>query len=87
MLRRRLPNISAARQLREYLGDGRTGAPERLYRRAFPLRPVTIRLEDDLIRALKRIALQRQVPYQALARAWLRERAIQELRPPDTPRR
>jgi len=50
------------------------------YRRAAPLRPVTMRLDEDLIRGLKRIASQRRMSYQTLARAWLRERAIEELR-------
>jgi hypothetical protein len=50
------------------------------YRRAAPLRPVTMRLDEDLIRGLKRIAVRRRMSYQTLARMWLRERAIEELR-------
>lgn len=50
------------------------------YRRGAPLRPVTMRLDDDLIRGLKRIASRRRMSYQTLARMWLRERAIEELR-------
>jgi predicted DNA binding CopG/RHH family protein len=50
------------------------------YGRAEPLRPVTMRLDNPLIRALKRIGARRGVSYQTLARMWLRERAIEELR-------
>jgi predicted DNA binding CopG/RHH family protein len=50
------------------------------YGRAEPLRPVTIRLDSALIRALKRIGGRKGLSYQTLARMWLRERAIQELR-------
>ncbi len=50
------------------------------YGRAEPLRPVTMRLDGALIRALKRIGDQKGISYQTLARMWLRERAIEELR-------
>lgn len=50
------------------------------YRQLTKLRPVTMRLDADLIRALKRIASSQGVSYQTLARMWLRERAIEELR-------
>ena len=50
------------------------------YGRAEPLRPVTMRLDGALIRALKRIGERKGISYQTLARMWLRERAIEELR-------
>ncbi|MDQ7841391.1 MAG: hypothetical protein RDU83_10230 [bacterium] len=50
------------------------------YGRGEPLRPVTMRLDNALVRALKRIALRKGLSYQTLARMWLRERAIEELR-------
>lgn len=50
------------------------------YRRGERLRPVTMRLDASLVRALKRIAAGRGLSYQTLARIWLRERAIEELR-------
>lgn len=50
------------------------------YGRGEPLRPVTMRLDSSLVRALKRIALGKGLSYQTLARMWLRERAIEELR-------
>jgi hypothetical protein len=50
------------------------------YRRHKKLRPVTMRLDHDLVLALKRIAARRGISYQTLARMWLRERAIYELR-------
>jgi len=50
------------------------------YGRSEPLRPVTMRLDNALVRALKRIALRKGLSYQTLARMWLRERAIEELR-------
>jgi predicted DNA binding CopG/RHH family protein len=50
------------------------------YGRAAPLRPVTMRLDGTLIRALKRIGRRRGISYQTLARMWLRERAIEEFR-------
>jgi len=50
------------------------------YGRAEPLRPVTMRLDGALIRALKRIGNRKRISYQTLARMWLRERAIEELR-------
>lgn len=50
------------------------------YGRAEPLRPVTMRLDGALIRALKRIGGRKGISYQTLARMWLRERAIEEFR-------
>jgi hypothetical protein len=50
------------------------------YRRGPRLRPVTMRLDPDLVVALKRIATHQRVSYQTLARMWLRERVIEELR-------
>jgi len=50
------------------------------YGRGGRLRPVTMRLDDNLVRALKQIASRRSISYQTLARMWLRERAIDELR-------
>ncbi|MBI4277255.1 MAG: hypothetical protein HY660_02265 [Armatimonadetes bacterium] len=44
------------------------------------LRPVTMRLDEPLVRALKRIASRKGISYQTLSRMWLRERAIAELR-------
>ncbi len=38
------------------------------------------RLDSALVRALKRLALRKGLSYQTLARMWLRERAIEELR-------
>ena len=49
------------------------------YSRPSPLRPVTMRLDQPLVRALKRIASRKGMPYQTLARVWLRDRAIEEL--------
>ncbi len=39
-----------------------------------------MRLDEDLIRALKQIAIRKGISYQSLARMWLRESAIEELR-------
>ncbi len=50
------------------------------YGRAARLHPVTMRLDGNVVRALKRIAARRGISYQTLARMWLRERAIEELR-------
>ncbi len=50
------------------------------YGRGAKLRPVTMRLDDTLVRALKRIAFRKRTSYQTLARMWLRERALEELR-------
>ena len=50
------------------------------YGRAEPLRPVTMRLDGALIRALKRIGGRKGISYQTLARMWLRDRAIEEIR-------
>src|SRR5688572_6697196 len=50
------------------------------YGRAEPVSPVTMRLDGALIRALKRIGERKGISYQTLARMWLRERAIEELR-------
>jgi len=44
------------------------------------LRPVTMRLDASLVRALKRIASRKGLSYQTLARVWLREKAIEEFR-------
>ncbi len=40
------------------------------------LRPITMRLDENLIRALKQIATRKGISYQALARMWLRESSI-----------
>jgi len=50
------------------------------YGRGQRLRPVTMRLDQALVRALKRIATRRSISYQTLARMWLRERALEEIR-------
>lgn len=50
------------------------------YGRAARLHPVTMRLDGNVVRALKHIAARRGISYQTLARMWLRERAIEELR-------
>jgi len=57
------------------------------YGRAPRLRPVTMRLDEPLVRAMKRVALRKGMSYQTLARMWLRERTIEELRSAARPRR
>jgi len=57
------------------------------YGRGPRLRPVTMRLDEPLVRALKRVAVSKGLSYQTLARMWLRERTIDELRSAARPRR
>lgn len=46
-----------------------------------------MRLDEALVRALKRVAIRKGISYQTLARMWLRERTIEELRSAMRPRR
>ncbi len=85
MGRRRLPEFASARELARFLDDPNLGLSKTGYRRLAPLRPVTMRLDDDLVHALKGIATQRRTSYQTLARMWLRERLMDELRPKAQP--
>lgn len=50
------------------------------YGRSRKLRPVTMRLNLELIQTLKYIATHKGISYQTLARMWLRESALRELR-------
>lgn len=41
-------------------------------------RPITIRFDEDLLNALKKIAAKRRIPYQTLIKSWLFERVSTE---------
>jgi len=56
----------------------------------FPRRPkgmISIRLEDELLDGIRRLAKGRAIGYQTLMRQWLWERLEQETRTPAAPRR
>lgn len=41
-------------------------------------RPITIRFDEDLLNALKKIAAKRRIPYQTMIKSWLFERVSEE---------